>query len=138
MPYRAQYTTGMMPRVLYYTYDTHALQYILYCTVLHYTVHISIMRTILDILHCAYFIYILNSMARYYAQNPHHTVSYYTHCPVHTSRSIRYILHCTYNTRHTTLNISYFARYTLHTFPDCDVTTVHTVLYILRILDFTY
>ncbi len=56
-----------------------------------------------------------------------------THFAFNTVHSTLYIQH-----RHTILNISYFARYTLHTFPDCDVTTVHTMLYILRILDFTY
>ncbi len=132
-----------MPRVLYYTYDTQALYFIPYCTVLYltvlyYTVHTFLMRTVLGRLHCAYFIHMLNSAARYYAQKSHHTVSYCTHCPVYTSRSVRYILHCTYNTSHTILNISYFVRYTLHTFPDCDMTTVHTVLYKLRISDFTY
>ncbi len=132
-----------MPCVLHYTYDTQALYCIPYCTVLYftvlyYTVHTFTMRTILDRLHCAYFRYTLNSAARYYAQEPHQTVSYYTHCPVHTSRAKRYILHCTYNTSHTILNISDFVRYTLHTFPDCDMTSVHTVLYILRISEFTY
>jgi hypothetical protein len=92
------------------------------------------MRTILDILHYAYFMYILNCTERYYAQKSHHTVSYYTHCPAHTSRSIRCILRCAYNTRHTILNISYYVCYTVHTFPYRDIATVHIMLYILCIL----